>query len=322
MAEKKKNFTRNSVKIVGYLKENNLEIVSNSTGGKVIRGSLIVSTDKISSHKIQFYIPETTYGGEASHGYESMLELLPENTITIASYLKDNESADFDTAANASTKVWVMARLEEYASRMGERERSMVTLRGFKAGFSKVDKYPFAPCAEFDVDVYLMGMTPEVIDGKETGRLLMEGLLPKYDGCVDKIDFIAVSEDGVAKYINGHYGVGDTVNLKGDVISLQERQLVQVDDSEYFGRASAPQYETNFVRERRVVGGSKNPIHDGEEGSITKDFVKEGLVKREEKMEANGIRYNSRNGQNRSSDAPAQVKDTPQTDVSTDDLPF
>lgn len=313
MAEKKKT---NTVKLVGYLKENNLEQITNARGDKVIRGSLIIATDKISSHKVQFYVAETTSNGEDSKDYASLLTLLPDNTITIASFLKENSSADFDTAANASSKVWVMARFEEYATRSGERTRSMVTLKGFRAGFSKADK-AFTPCAEFDVDVYINKIEPEVENEEKTGRLLIEGLIPKYNGSVDVVDFVAVSEDGVSKYIGEHYAVGDTVNLKGDVVSLQDRQLVETEDTEYFGRSSGPQYETKFIRERRVVGGSKNPLHEGDEGAITKQFVKEGLAARELKMDENGVKAKSSpNGGAQTAAAAPKKTSTP------DDLDF
>ena len=84
MAEKKTK--TNTVKIVGYLKENNLEQIVNARGDKVIRGSIIVATDNISSHKIQFYVAERTSSGEESKDYASLLNLLPDNTITVASF--------------------------------------------------------------------------------------------------------------------------------------------------------------------------------------------------------------------------------------------
>lgn len=291
MADKKTK--TNSVKIVGYLKENNLEQIVNARGDKVIRGSIIVATDKISSHKIQFYVAERTSNGEDSKDYASLLGLLPDNTITVASFLKENPDADFAMASNAASKVWVMARFEEYATKVGERTRSMITLKGFRAGFStiKADK-PFKPCAEFDVDIYINKMTDETDnDGKKTGRILIEGLIPKYDGSVDKIDFVAVQDNNVANYIDKNYKVSDTVLIKGDVVSIQERAVVAGSDESdlFFGRSSAaPQYETVFVRERRIMGGAKTPIHQGEEGSISLEFVKNGLAARELKMVANG----------------------------------
>ncbi|MBO7735548.1 MAG: hypothetical protein J6S67_23485 [Methanobrevibacter sp.] len=288
MADKKKATHNNNIRIVGYLKENNLEQVTNTRGDQVIRGSIIVATSKVSSYKIQFYVSETTSKGEKSQDYERVSALLPQNTITIASFLKDNSAADFDSAINTASRVWVMARFDEYATRSGERVNSNITLKGSRGGFANSDKTPFTPCAEFDVDIYINKLTPELDDKeKETGRLNVEGLIPKYDKSVDVVDFVAVTEDNVAKFISANWKVGDTVNVTGDLISIQERILSDAAETERFGRSSAPQYETRFIRERRITGGSKDPKRTEEEGVITKEFVKNGLAERELKMERN-----------------------------------
>lgn len=296
--EKKKKTSRaNTVKVVGYLKENNLEEITNSRGDRVVRGTLILATDKINSHKVQYYVAETTSAGEKSKDFESMHDLLPENTITIASFLKENPDADFDTAANAASKIWTIARFEEFASRSGERVRSIPTLKGFRAGFAKAEKAPFTTCAEFEVDIYINDMSDEVADGEngeKTGRVLIEGLIPRYDKSVDKIDFVAVTEDGVAEYIRKNYKIGDTVRINGDVVNLSERQVVESDDddSAHFGRASssAPQYETKFIHERRVCGGSKKPLSEDDSAYISTELVKDGLANREIKMAENGAK--------------------------------
>ena len=288
--EKRKSITRsNTAKIVGYLKENNLERVRSAKDMNVIRGAITVAINKISSYKVQFYIPEFLSNGDESKDYQALEELLPENTITVASYLKQNAEANFDAAITAASRVWVMAHIEEYASRKGERVTSAPTLRGFKAGFAKGDK-PFTTCAEFDVDIYVNNIEPEVVDEQETGRLLVEGLIPKYNGSVDKVDFIAVAEDGVAAYVKANYHCGDTVNIRGDLVNIQERIVKEQDTSESFGRPSAPTYDTKFIKERRILGGTAHPIKQGEEGCIPTDFIKEGLVKREEQMVKNGER--------------------------------
>lgn len=313
--DEKKKAKVNSVRVVGYLKENNLEKITNSRGDDVIRGSLIISTDKISSHKVQFYVSSKTASGADSKDYASLEELLPVNTITIASFLKDNPDADFDGAANAASKVWVMGRLDEYATRTGERTTSMVTIKGFRGGFSKIEKAPFTPHAEFDIDIYIKEMTPEKDEsGVETGRILIEGAVPKYNKTgplVDVIDFVAVKEDSVAKYVAANYAVGDTVNIKGDLISLYERRVVEnSDDSEYFGRVMAPQYETTFIRERRIAGGSRVPLHQGDEECITTEFVKEGLAERENKMVENGQRMREKAEWSTADSVPFTQKNT------------
>jgi len=302
MAEKKKSTTEkkkksyvNNIRIAGYLKDNSLEEIENSSGEKAIRGALVIATDKFSSYKVQFYVSQYNKDGDESADYSRMSALLPENTCTVASFLKNNPGATNEDAFAAATPVWVMGRLEEYATRKGEREDSMILFKGNRGGVASTDKGPFTPAATFEADIFINSMEPEVDeDNTETGRLLVEGLLVKYDGSCDKIDFIAVEEDDVAKFIKSNWRVGDTVNISGDLVSLQERILIESSAEERFGRSSGPQYETHFIRERRITGGSKSPRRTEEDGAISTDTVKAGLVKREERMQRNGERSSQR----------------------------
>lgn len=290
---------QNKVRIVGYLKENNLELITNSRGDSVVRGSLVIATDEVNSHKVQFYVAEKTKAGEPSKDYAELVKLLPESTVTVASYLEADPSADFQTAANAATKIWAMARFDEYAKNKDGKEVSSVTMKGFRAGLkTAADKNPFAPVAEFTVDAYIDTITEEVGD---TGRLVLETYLPKYDGSVQKIVFVAPTEDGIASYIKGHYAPHDTVMLTGDIVSIQQRKLVEdTAPGAFFGRALEPQYETTFVRERIIRGGSATPIHQGEEGCIADAAVKSGLVMRKMTIDGNtakdGMSYSASKG--------------------------
>ena len=305
--EKDKKITRkNTVRIVGHLKENLLEKIVNSDGVEVIRGSMIISIGELESHKVQFYVVNKE--GSNFADFES---LLPENTTTIAGYLKSNPTATFATACSMATKVWAMARFDEYATRVGEREDSMILLKGFKAGFKvPSEKSPFVPCAEFTCDVYINDLREELDeDSKPTGRAILEGILPAYNDNAYKIDFVAPAEDNIAKYILSNYHVSDTVTINGDVVSLsiQEQKEDASKEPQFFGRQSSePQYITKFVRERRIRGGSATPISNGSEGSITTEEVKIGLATREIKMVANGSKKNSNN--KTSSPAPQPVK--------------
>ena len=284
MPEKQKNRYANSVRIVGYLKENNLETVINSRGDKVIRGSLVIATTKTSSYKVQFYVSALTSSGEPSQDYERLSVLLPINTTTVASVLKSDPNADFDSAIATATKVWVMARLDEYASRSGERETSMITIKGFRGGVASEDK--FKPCAEFEADVYVSGMSDEVKDDVKTGRLCLECVVPKYKEIMDRIDFIAGAEGNAAQFISSHWKVGDTVHIGGDLVNVQERILVENETpGEGFGRFTEPQYETRFVRERVITTGGPCKCDP-----ITAAMVKEGLAQRVILMDKNGAR--------------------------------
>ena len=323
--EKKSSSRKNSVHITGYLKENLLEVITDKNGNEVIRGSMTVATSSVDSHKITFYTPRFDKNGGASEAYESLEALLPEKTISVASYLKNTPTATFDTAANGSTKVWVQARFDEYVRRKGEREDSSVILKGFKAGFkTATDASPFVPRAEFSVDVYLEKIADEIVDDKPTGRLLIDGIMLDYRGVAQKINFVAPVEDGIADYIKANYHETDTVTLNGDVLNIYEREIKEDPEAEnsYFGRArGGKQYETTFTRERRIRGGSKTPIKQGEDGCYKTEDIKQGLVSREEKMIENGKRDKAKAEGAPAAEAPVK-KVTPAVNSNFTDVDF
>lgn len=299
MKEEKKKQRQNTVSITGYLKENNLEKVKNTRDEEVIRGSLLIAVSELNCHKVQFYVSAKTKDGEDSKDFENLLKLLPSETVSVASYLKDNPGSDFEMAARAATKVWTIAKFDEFVS-MGSdnKEMSMITLKGFKAGIkTATDSSPFVPHADFTVDAYIDNIYPEY-DGddenaKETGRKFLFCLLPNYNKTVSKITFIAPVEnhDGVrvADYISKCYHPGDTVTLKGEVINIVERILKEeAHPEEYFGVAPTPQYETRFTHERLIMGGSAKPASPEDDKYISKEEAKDGLAERLAKAKQNG----------------------------------
>lgn len=314
----------NTVHIVGYLAEDNLEVVTKPDGSRAIRGSLVIATSDVNRHKVQFYANEFNTNHEENKDFKALEALLPQNVISIASYLKSTTGASFETAANASAKVWVMARFEEFASRVGEIEKSMILLKGFRAGFKQAtDSSPFDPRATFKVDVYINALTPDTDEnGEETGKLRVEGLVPVYDDSVYKITFVAYADDNAAKYVSENYAVKDTVTLEGDLTSLVVKK--ENTNEGGWGRASAPQYETRFVRERRIVGGSKKPLEG--ESAITTAFIKNALVLRDTKMAENGKKSQNRNNAAKATNevvkeaAPAQT--TAKDSVNVDEVDF
>lgn len=321
MAEQKKT-KQNSVHIVGYLKENNLEQVSIQDKGEVIRGSLIIAVDETSNYKVQFYVPAVTKNGEDSKDFELLSEILPEKTESIAHYLKTNPGSTYETASQNATKIWALARFEEFASIVGERSRSMVTLKGFKAGVKQEsEESPFNPHAEFTVDIFVNKITAEkeYADeedeiGTDTGRLIIEGLIPVFDESVYSIEFIAPAEGGIAEFVGNTYKQGDTATLKGELVNIDKKILKEDNnEEEFFGVPAGPQYKTIFIRERVIRGLSKKPIHQGESDCITLAAVKTGLAKRLTKAQENGKR--AANGTN---NAPSKTTSAPKAETKKD----
>ena len=121
MAEETKKTTirrKNYVGITGYLKENTLEYVKTKDGKDAIRGNLIVATSDTEAYKVQFYASHFYKNGNENSTYKDLLEVLPSRTMSIAAYLSGNPAANFQTAAQCSTKVYVRAHMEEYATKL------------------------------------------------------------------------------------------------------------------------------------------------------------------------------------------------------------
>lgn len=289
----KKTSFRNSVKLVGYLKETTLTEKVSSNNRHFITGNITIAVDEFNTHRVRFTAFKED-DEEKNEKYELLSKFLPANTISIASYLKSTPTANFATAASAAARVWVMAGFEEYAARKGENEKSSVLLRGYTIGNSDPKK-EFIPAATFEIDTYIKDIEDEADeDDNPTGRLLITGLLPGYKGIMYQIPLVAPVEYNVAKFIRSNYKVGDTARLCGDLVAMR----VRLDDnggddeeeSDRFGKEIEPQVTTRFIREYVITSGPKKPVQQGEEGCISDKAVTEGLALRETTMDENGKR--------------------------------
>lgn len=281
----------NKVQIEGYLRENNLELTRNDKQEEVIRGSLVVALDNVRSCRAQFYVSRfnTLKPGETtrqeSKAYGRLVELLPGNTISISSLMKDQAAMTFDVAKESATKVWIIGALQEYIRKDEKGEAiSSTTIRGLSAGIkTESDKHPFTQKAEFEVEIYIEGKRPEMKDGEETGRIVLTGLIPEYDDSVSRIDFVTEPGDAT-DYIEENYNIGQTAKVYGDVINTYVR-VEKEDGGHTFGRTIEPQYETTFTSERQIFGGTATPLDEDDENALKKAEIKAALAKRQQKID-------------------------------------
>lgn len=281
----------NKVQIEGYLRENNLELIRNDKQEEVIRGSLVVALDNVRSCRAQFYVSRfnTLKPGETtrqeSKAYSRLVELLPGNTISISSLMKDQAAMTFDVAKESATKVWIIGALQEYIRKDEKGEViSSTTIKGLTAGIkTESDKHPFTQKAEFEVEMYIEGKRPEMKDGEETGRIVLTGLIPEYDDSVSRIEFVTELGDAT-DYIEENYNVGQTVKVYGDVINTYVRVEKEV-GGHTFGRTLEPQYETTFTSERQIFGGTATPLDEDDENALKKAEIKAALALRQQKID-------------------------------------
>lgn len=281
----------NKVQIEGYLRENNLELIRNDKQEEVIRGSLVVALDNVRSCRAQFYVSRfnTLKPGETtrqeSKAYSRLVELLPGDTISISSLMKDQAAMTFDVAKESATKVWIIGALQEYIRKDEKGEViSSTTIRGLSAGIkTESDKHPFTQKAEFEVEMYIEGKRPEMKDGEETGRIVLTGLIPEYDDSVSRIEFVTELGDAT-DYIEENYNVGQTVKVYGDVINTYVR-VEKEGGGHTFGRTLEPQYETTFTSERQIFGGTATPLDEDDENALKKAEIKAALALRQQKID-------------------------------------
>lgn len=282
----------NKVQIEGYLRENNLELIRNDKQEEVIRGSLVVALDNVRSCRAQFYVSRfnTLKPGETtrqeSKAYSRLVELLPGNTISISSLMKDQAAMTFDVAKESATKVWIIGALQEYIRKDEKGEViSSTTIKGLTAGIkTESDKHPFTQKAEFEVEMYIEGKRPEMKDGEETGRIVLTGLIPEYDDSVSRIEFVTELGDAT-DYIEENYNVGQTVKVYGDVINTYVR-VEKEGGGHTFGRTLEPQYETTFTSERQIFGGTATPLDEDDENALKKAEIKAALALRQQKIDS------------------------------------
>ena len=281
----------NKVQIEGYLRENNLELIRNDKQEEVIRGSLVVALDNERSCRAQFYVSRfnTLKPGETtrqeSKAYSRLVELLPGNTISVSSLMKDQAAMTFDVAKESATKVWIIGALQEYIRKDEKGEAiSSTTIKGLTAGIkTESDKHPFTQKAEFEVEMYIEGKRPEMKDGEETGRIVLTGLIPEYDDSVSRIEFVTELGDAT-DYIEENYNVGQTVKVYGDVINTYVR-VEKEGGGHTFGRTLEPQYETTFTSERQIFGGTATPLDEDDENALKKAEIKAALALRQQKID-------------------------------------
>ena len=312
MAEETQKTTirrKNYVGITGYLKENTLECVKTKDGKDAIRGNLIIATSDTEAYKVQFYASHFYGNGNENSTYKDLLEVLPSRTMSIAAYLSGNPAANLQTAAQCSTKVYVRAHMEEYATKLDNKERSIVTLRGDSVKLkTATDTRSFAPEAMFAVDMYIESMSEETKYDKETenveptGRLVISGLLPDYRGIMNRISFV-VPAGKLADFVQNNYEIHDTANFTGKLVDIEQKEVAAetVDDPFSWNGGSETQFKTTFVRERQILGRNpgKLPIHEGDENCITQEEVKNGLVLRDQRIADNTTRRNTGSGNRR-----------------------
>lgn len=256
------------VNVTGVVSEVDLKLDKDDKGVEQITGTVTVKTSEFNFIPFKVWTRAKKNDGTDNKQFAGIKTVMEEYK-PLARY--SEEEAD---------KISVSGNVNPFEGRngvsIGYRSNFFNRLRG---GADAV----FEPKAEFDIEMYIKAIVPEMVknseDVEESGRYIMKGWMPTYNG-IEPIE--AIIPEDLVDDIQDLYSPGDTVNIWGDIIN--SRVVKDNSKTGAFGKAKK-KVETTFINELVITGGEPpydedNPLH------YTKEVIDAAVQERENKKEA------------------------------------
>lgn len=233
----------NKVKIEGLLKEIRLEEKEG-----IISGDVIILTGTNSEVACSVYVAKKTKDGNENKAYKGVQTVMQEY-VSLAALMTAGKS--YDEASQEATKVRVnngkLSRQEFYTP-TGEFVSNARISSNF---FNRVIDDSFEPKAEFEIECYFEKIRKEIKNSEETGRIIVDAIVPVYGGNVVPMEFVAESD--IADHLEAHYVPRRTGLIWGEIINIVERTVVKKSG---FGK-DKEDIVVNFKRELKITGGDE-----------------------------------------------------------------
>jgi hypothetical protein len=133
----------------------------------------------------------------------------------------------------------------------------------------------FNPRAEFEVEIFVKSVVPEMKGDDETGRVKVNAIIPVFGGKVIPFE-LTVNEEG-AEFVSDNYEVGSTTKVYGDIVNFKEVKETEV--AVAFGKPQK-KITTKTVREYLITGGS-DPYEEDNKKAYTIEAIQQAMVERE-----------------------------------------
>lgn len=277
------------VTVIGVVSEKDIQFSTDKEGREMAEANITVKTSDVNFVKFHSTQYKQTKTGTESKSYLA-LETINKEYKTIS---QDGNDADI---------VKVNAELNLYTSVKG------VDCIGYKGKFfnretGKYTKDDFS--AGFDVEVYIRSFSPEIDrkTGEETGRLLIRGWVPNYDGVVQPIVLVADDEYGVASAIRDTLKPGDTAEFFGTIINNRVETVREIPVAIGKPRVERKIEYKNDLLIESVSAAYGSPADDLDRKPYDKETIELSERIREE-------------GKNKNSSAPAPTNSTASTGAS------
>lgn len=195
--------------VAGVVSEKELKVVTEE-GKTKITGYITVKTSDVNFVKFNVNVNEKTNSGADNKCYAGLQTVMNEYK-SIA-----------DVGGEEATEIKVTGDISPFTGKNGEK------IISYKSNFFNRLKggEELEPKAEFSVEVFISAINPELTtDGEETGRTIVNGWLPTYNG-IEPIELIA--EDEVAQAIDSGFEPGQTVEFYGEIINNRIETVTEI----------------------------------------------------------------------------------------------
>lgn len=263
----------NSVTIEGEVFSHDLEVKNQEVTVKVdgtstkvkmdvIQGAVEIRTAENEVHKVRLYSRAKKNDGGDNAQYAGYVTLM--NELVTVKQIAEGKAPE----GSAPSKVRAtQAKLDvsEYYNEGGQLKQYQQSQGRFVNRLKETDVY--TPRAEYDVEGIVGSVKPEIKNEEETGRMIIDLLVPTYNGAVE-LTFISPAE--YQDYIQMNFEPNMTVNLYGNMINFSEKIVTK--EAGGFGEDKTTE-KWNNVHELSVRGG-KVYEYD-EDNAVNKAFSPE-----------------------------------------------
>lgn len=272
----------NKVKIVGILVEDSLKTGTykdkNNVDAEYISGTLTIRVkqtisgiEEINDIPVNVWVAKLKTNGELNPAYKSMYDAMNSYTSLVAC---DDESK--------ATKVLMTSAniVENIFSPDGNSIHCTPRITSNFVG-SIINLNSYNPEATFTTDMVVNNILDEMNkEGVPTGRLKVQGLVCRYNGTMDHLDYVVEQPDAI-NYIRSYWKIGDTVQVSGKIRFTTKTEQIQVPV-----RFGEPVFKTKTINCRELVITADSSDVLTPEQKFTPQEIEAGQKLREQLIEA------------------------------------
>lgn len=267
MEEVKTNIRQadNRAKAEGYLSEKKLELVD-VNGNNIIKGNITIQTSADNFVTFSVYIAEKTKNGGENRAFAGMKTVMEEYK-SIADVGKEN--ADKVRVTNGQINPYTRA------DEAGNLMEGLNYRTNFINRVRESDE--FDPHAEFEVEMYVAAFVPEIKNDAETGRQIIKGYVPTYNG-IESLTLVAPCDGEVnwADLVSQNYTIGRTGRFFG---TMENHRIETITEIPLLGGAMKKEKSFKYENELLITGISE-PYGEDDENAYSVDVIKAALAEK------------------------------------------